>query len=142
MSYTVKLRDKQVYSLNDASGFDLKTALLNASGVMNVSLNDDMVRSSEIVSVTKDAYTEVDMPVNISHYLPTGCTGTYSIQREINRIASSESNWPELIQDKVWREATRQQLRSSISEWCDYRANQCSCHLYQKSQTNIKASRG
>lgn len=61
-------------------------------------------------------------------YAAKDCTGTMSIQQEINNIAKSLGDeWPKLITDTKWREEIRQQLRKSTTEWCDYRAKTCVC---------------
>ena len=56
------------------------------------------------------------------------CRGQYSIQNEINKIAKGEgATWGKLIQDKKWREETRQKLLQTQAEWCDYKTSSCAC---------------
>jgi phage-related protein len=66
-------------------------------------------------------------------YQATGegkCQGQYSIQAEINRIIKDSSpDWAKKIQDLKYREAVRQKLRKTNTDWCDYKSKTCACEL-------------
>ncbi len=128
MSYSIKLRDNSVYTLEDIDGESLKNALITSNKPFMVELNNDTVLSSQIISIKKNAVSEPE--INTYDQLPIGkkCRGQYSIQNEINNIARAENDkWQELIINKNWRDEVRLKLWSLNDEWCDYGKGTCFC---------------
>lgn len=135
MSYTVTLRGGDKYPLDESDGFDLKVKWLGAKKPFACELGEDTIMSGQITKITRNKVTQADIPNFTQAVLGEGnrCKAQYSIQLEINRLAKSEGHkWAKLIADKSWREETRQKLRETGAQWCDYRAGECACDgIYQ-----------
>jgi hypothetical protein len=120
VSYTITLRNKQVYTLSDQKAESLKELWATSKQSFVMELNGDTYKSSEIVSITKNKPTEADIPNFDNPPLPQGkmCRGEYSIQKEINNIARHDhpNDWPKYIKNKHWREQMRLQLREMTDE--------------------------
>lgn len=130
MSYTVHVRGGEVYSLDEADGFDLKVKWLEADKPFKCELGDDTITSGQIMKITRNKVSQADIPSFTQAKLGEGtrCKAQYSIQVEINRLAKAEGRkWPKLIADKAWREEQRQGLLETGALWCDYRAGTCAC---------------
>lgn len=134
MTYTVhfKGRDAKSVGLDDDNAQSLMRRLADATKPFMVVLGEDMVSSTEIKSLSKNVVTEADVPkawANENRQLIAGkvCKAEYSIQKEINRIAMGQKDWPKKIKSEKWREAVRKKLWESTKEWCDYREQICSC---------------
>lgn len=143
MSYKIITRDKTEIILPDEAGLALKEHLLSLKKPANIEIGGDMYLSSQILSVTKanlDAAQVRNAPA-----LPQGpeynC-GPYSIQRVIHQVALRDrENWPQLVQDKAWREKTRLALRKKFpnKKWCDNKTNEHACLEAQAQTTSAKA---
>lgn len=131
VTYTVTVRGGAVYTLNEANGSSLQSAIELAKKPFPVRIEDDMVLSSQIVSITKNKKTQLDLPDEpaLAERAYTRCRGQYSIQCEINNIAKSEHphDWSKYIKDDEWRDQIRARLLESTYEWCDYKPGKCIC---------------
>lgn len=139
-AYTVMLKDKTVYPLDEADGFDLKLKWLEAKKPFTLELGDDVISSTEIKRISRNKLTQADVPNFHQVALPTGrnCKAQYSIQKEINEIAQNEAGqttdnnphaWPlfKLISNKRWRLEMYEKLLETGAVWCDDRAKTCAC---------------
>lgn len=135
MSYTIKLRDGDTATLDDNNAESLMQALSESKGTIMVELGDNMVRSSQILSISKDHFTEADRnrDTRPAPQLIGGkeCHGQFSIQREINNIIKDEGRgWAVKIKNLHYREGIRKKLlKTTDVEWCDYKADLCACEL-------------
>lgn len=131
MSYSIKTYDGKTYALDDSNAKDLKEAWIGSKQSFPVELGNDVVQSSSIKSIEKNTITEADIDrvFETSQSLPSGkiCRGQKSIQTAINNVAKLHEDWSEKIQNKSWREKTRQKLLAKDKAWCDYKTNSCVC---------------
>jgi hypothetical protein len=134
MSYRVTFRDRTTALLENSKGEQLKKYLLSNRPPVNIEINGELYRASEIISVKKAVATEDNIPVADWNTLrlPTGkkCHGQYSVQNEINKIAKNtygKVHWSKLIHDKKWRESIYQELLKTPDKWCDYKKGTCYC---------------
>lgn len=127
----VKLFDETELIITTQQAEALKAAL-NRSTEGFVTVNGQTIKKNAISSITTGGITEDDLPNFNLRAIPSGkvCTGKFSINTEINRIAQDEGgkDWANLIRNTKWREETRQKLKSIPGTlWCDYREGSCHC---------------
>jgi hypothetical protein len=129
MSYTIRLFDKTEIVVSNAQAMALNKSLASGSDGF-VTVNGSTIKKSAIASVTPGGQTQADQPgPAFGGTIAVGlqCRGQYSIQREINRIASDRPDWSKLIRDLSWREKTRTELLRASNDWCDYKTGACRC---------------
>ncbi len=127
MSYQIKFKSKEIpdITLDNLKGEKLKELWFNENKRnLPVEIEGNAYLICDIKSIIKIPYYE---NYNDNQIEDNKCRGQYSIQNEINHIAKEHKDWAKKIQNKKWREDTRQFLWTLSQEWCDFKKGVCNC---------------